>query len=492
MTAEAESVAECEIDRTMGRCIKSKVERRDVGVVVEMVDSRRDDIVFDSEDGSDSLGGASSAHKVPHHRLGSVEANLRGIGAKEEGDSLSFGDIADRGGGAVGIDMVDIGEAHTRVEDSLPHSDESAVALRVRRGDMERIGGEAGASHFGIDFSAASAGVVEVFEDESGAAFAHDEAVAVAVERSRSGGRVIVASREGLHRRESADSRLTDRELGAAGDDSGTLAKADDVESGRDSGGRRGASGSGGEIRASEAELDRDMSGTDVEDCFRDKERAKTRKTAVVEEIVTAVLKSLSTAHTDAPDNAYSILIDIDIVEGGIEDSLGGGDDSILREEVKFFNLLAVEEIERVVVFNFAGDAGFEERGVEAADRGSGGDTLEQGIPHNRGRITERGNSADASNNNPFEIHAEKLLFDVLLDIIDSIADSKNLFGLIFRDSDVEFLFDIHDEVDGVERVGAEVGGKIRIRGDIGFFDTEFINNYSFKFSSNISHFYHF
>ena len=33
MTAEAESVAECEIDRTMGRSIKSKVERRDVGFV---------------------------------------------------------------------------------------------------------------------------------------------------------------------------------------------------------------------------------------------------------------------------------------------------------------------------------------------------------------------------------------------------------------------------------------------------------------------------
>ena len=66
---------------------------------------------------------------------------------------------------------------------------------------------------------AALLGVLELLEDEHAGALAHDEAVAIDVERPRLAfSRLLVARRQRAHRVEAADAERRDRRLGAAGD----------------------------------------------------------------------------------------------------------------------------------------------------------------------------------------------------------------------------------------------------------------------------------
>src|SRR5579859_3393541 len=45
----------------------------------------------------------------------------------------------------------------------------------------------------------------------------------------------------------------------------------------------------------------------------------------------------------------------------------------------------------------------------------------------------------------------------VLLDVIDSVVDGPDLFRVLVGNLDVESFFEGHDQLDGVERIGAQV-----------------------------------
>ena len=62
-------------------------------------------------------------------------------------------------------------------------------------GDVIGIGGESAAGQFGIDFGTTSFCMFEFLENDCSRAFAQNKTVAVFVERTGSGGRVIVAER---------------------------------------------------------------------------------------------------------------------------------------------------------------------------------------------------------------------------------------------------------------------------------------------------------
>src|SRR5688500_17484318 len=49
------------------------------------------------------------------------------------------------------------------------------------------------------------------------------------------------------------------------------------------------------------------------------------------------------------------------------------------------------------------------------------------------------------------------LLVDVLLDVLDRLADGLDLLRVLVGDADVELFLELHDELDGVERVGPEI-----------------------------------
>src|SRR5918992_3687572 len=49
------------------------------------------------------------------------------------------------------------------------------------------------------------------------------------------------------------------------------------------------------------------------------------------------------------------------------------------------------------------------------------------------------------------------LLSDLLVQVVHGVADGPQLLGVLIRDVDVEFLLEGHDQLDGVQAVGAEV-----------------------------------
>ena len=80
------------------------------------------------------------------------------------------------------------------VGEGLLHAGDRRGAVRVGRGDVARIAGGAVAGELAEDGGPALDGVVPALEHEEPGALAHHEPVAVAVERARRRGRVVVAS----------------------------------------------------------------------------------------------------------------------------------------------------------------------------------------------------------------------------------------------------------------------------------------------------------
>src|SRR5579864_1634867 len=72
--------------------------------------------------------------------------------------------------------------------------------------------------------------------------------------------------------------------------------------------------------------------------------------------------------------------------------------------------------------------------------------------------------------------------FGVRLDVLDRFFHTRDLFSVFVRDFDPEFLFEGHDELDGVERVGAQVVDKRRIRRHLFFVDPELLHDDALHF----------
>ena len=61
------------------------------------------------------------------------------------------------------------------------------------------------------------------------------------------------------------------------------------------------------------------------------------------------------------------------------------------------------------------------------------------------------------------------------LDVIDSLLHGRDLLGFLVRNLGLELLLEGHDELDGVERVGAQVLDEGRILGDFVLVDSELL-----------------
>ena len=99
----------------------------------------------------------------------------------------------------------------------------------MRVGDAEGVGGGAVAENFAVDFRAAGFGVIELFEDDHGGAFAEDEAIAIFIEGARGFGGGVVAGGEGGEQIEAGDAEGMDHAVRAAGEHDVGFAAADDL-----------------------------------------------------------------------------------------------------------------------------------------------------------------------------------------------------------------------------------------------------------------------
>src|SRR5216684_3476664 len=70
----------------------------------------------------------------------------------------------------------------------------------------------------------------------------------------------------------------------------------------------------------------------------------------------------------------------------------------------------------------------------------------------------------------------------VRFDVLDRFLHARDLLGILVRNLDAELLFERHHELDGVERVGAQIVDKRRVRRHLFFVDPELLHDDALHF----------
>ena len=305
---------------------------------------------------------------MARHRLGGGDVDVVDVVAQDASDGLQLGDVAQRRGGAVYVDVVDVFGADAAVLDGVAHRLHGTDTLGVGSREVVGVGRFAAADEFAVDLGTAGLGVLQFLKYEGSGAFADHESVAVLVEGARGVPGIVVARGERLHGVETADRGFVDGSFRAAGDDDVGLAVADGVERGDEAVVGRGACRNGAVVGTHEAVLHGDEAGGDVGDHAGNEEGAKPRGHSTLGVAQTLVEERLETSDTRSPDDTDLLLVELVEVERRILDGLCGCDECILRKEVVFTHFLTVEILVRVVILHLTGEPGLEFFGIEMSN----------------------------------------------------------------------------------------------------------------------------
>src|SRR5690625_3937822 len=72
---------------------------------------------------------------------------------------------------------------------------------------------------------------------------------------------------------------------------------------------------------------------------------------------------------------------------------------------------------------------------------------------------------------------ATALRLDVRLDVVDGLLDRGDLLGFLVRDLALELFLEGHRQLDGVQRIGAQVVDEGRARADLLFLDAQLLHH---------------
>ena len=97
VSTKAKGVAESKVDTAVCGFVEGEVEGCDVWVVGEVVDCRRDDIVFNSQYGCNGLNSTGGTKEMAGHGFSGVEGDFVCLFAEEGDDGTRFGHIAHGG-----------------------------------------------------------------------------------------------------------------------------------------------------------------------------------------------------------------------------------------------------------------------------------------------------------------------------------------------------------------------------------------------------------
>src|SRR5687767_8736725 len=328
-------------------------------------------------------------------------------------------------------------------------------------------------------------GMLELFEDDDAGALADDEAVPILVERAAGTLGFVVARRERAQLAEAADAHRGDRRLRAARDHRIGVAALDDFERVADGMRRRRAGGAGCQVRALGAEPDRHLTGREVDDRRRDEERGDLARATLEQRRVLALDgRESADAGADADaDVGRELWRDLKLRV--VHRELGGGD-GVLNEDVHFLDVFLLDELQRVEILDLRGDLRRVPGDIEPRDAGDTAPARQQRRPVGRRADAERRHQPDAGDDDPpVQRRSSRkpdglrllLPFRVRLDVVSGFLDAGDLFGVLVRDLDPEFLFERHDELHRVERIGAEVIDERRIRRHFFLVDTELLHD---------------
>ena len=196
MAAEPERVVhgggQIDLAWTVGDDIE--IEPR-VGVL--KVDRRWNDSLTQRHDDRDRFDRARGTEQVPGHGLGARQNRVRSDGLP---DTADLAHVTHRGGRGVGVDMPDVGAGQAGFAQRHAHGPHPA--LRVGLNDVEPVGGHSGSDQPRVHGGAARGGVLGAFQHDGAGTFTENEPVPAGVPRTRRPSRLVIASRQCLHRRE--------------------------------------------------------------------------------------------------------------------------------------------------------------------------------------------------------------------------------------------------------------------------------------------------
>ena len=317
-------------------------------------------------------------------------------------DGFHFVDVADRRRRAVRIEVGDVGGRNAGVADRHFHA--AARTVGRRRRDVEGVARKAVAHDFGVDLGAARESVFKLFEDEHARAFAHHEAVAVLVEGTRSGLRIVVAARERVHGVKGAHGEGMNRRFAAARDHDRRVAALDHVHRFADGVQTRRARRDVRDVRALEVLHDRELTRDHVDDAARNHEGRNAAGTAVDHRLI--VRRNDGNAADPGADG------DADFgreffrhFNASVFERHDPGGHAEMHEAVEAADFLDAEILRGVKILHFTGDLRAENRGVELRHRIDAAFAAQSGLP-TRGEVIAEGSHRAETGNDNTTIHA--------------------------------------------------------------------------------------
>ena len=203
---------------------------------------------------------AGAAEQVADHRLGRRYLEPVGVLAEHALDGGGLDRVVERGGGAVGVDVVHLVRRQAGGTDRHAHGRLRAQPFGVGGGEVKRVAGGAVAGQLGVGPGPAGGGVLGRFQHQDAGPFAENEAVAILVERPAGVlGIVVEAGRQRLQVAEPRERDRRDQRLRPAGHHHVAHPRADAAQGAADGVGGRGAGRGDHQRGTGEPELHRDL-----------------------------------------------------------------------------------------------------------------------------------------------------------------------------------------------------------------------------------------
>ena len=294
----------------------------------------------------------------------------------------------------MGVDVVDLGGVDARPRQRLPHGPDRTQPLWMWRREVVHVGAGAVAGHLGEDLRAAGLRELHLLEHEHHAALAHDEAVAVEVERPAGLLGLVVALAHRLDLAEGPHGQRGDGGLRAAGQHRPGVTALDDLGGLPDAVPGRRAGADDGVVGPSRPRVDGDQARRHVGDHHRHRERGDAPDAALQQHRV-ALLDLLHAPDARGDDDAHVVWVEFGGIEVGVLQRQPGGRQGELAETAGVTGRLPVHVPLGVEVPDLGGDLGRVVGGVEAGDPADAGDALDQVGPDGLQVVPYRGHEAE-------------------------------------------------------------------------------------------------
>ncbi len=310
--------------------------------------------------------------------------------------ATQFGNIAQRSGGAVRVDVTDLLGGDPGILDGVLHGASTTIAIGGRRCHVIGIATHAKANQLAIDLGTTGLGMFVLFQHQYTGTVTQHETIAILVPWTARLLRFVVAVGERLGCGKAAHPHRGGSLLGTTGDHYVRIAIGDHPAGHADGMSARGTGGGHGDVGALHAFHDREMTGHHIDDGRRHEEGAQLAGATVDQ---AAVVLFDQTQATDAGADGHADTLGILFVDNKarIIQCLDTGGHAVLNEEIHLASFFTVDTVLLgIKIFDLAGETGCKLAGIKVFDGGNAALPVEQGLPAGFSSVAHRGKHPQA------------------------------------------------------------------------------------------------